>query len=79
MKRKKTFDRKEVSTELCGFTSLHANTYCETCIVIIIIIISQVECLMIVEIRETRSCDKASRLSLVYYYYYEETKRHFAY
>ena len=29
-KGKKTFDRKEVSTELCGFASLHANTYYET-------------------------------------------------
>ena len=28
-KGKKTFDRKEVSTELCGFASLHANTYYE--------------------------------------------------
>ena len=31
-KGKKTFDRKEVSTELCGFVLLHANTYYETCI-----------------------------------------------
>ena len=29
-KGKKTFDRKEVSTELCGFASLRANTYYET-------------------------------------------------
>ena len=29
---------------------------------------SGISCLMIVEIRETRSCDKASKLSLVYMY-----------
>ena len=29
-KGKKTFDRKEVSTELCGFASLHANIDYET-------------------------------------------------
>ena len=38
-KGKKTFDRKEASTELCGFASLHANTYYEIIIIIIIIII----------------------------------------
>ena len=29
-----------------------------------------ISCLMIVEIRETRSCDKASKLSLVYIFQY---------